>query len=124
MVAHKLYGMLIACIIVVGTVKSSSTWRDTLNITNLRNYLAALYTGNAGTQEAAANRLERTNYDACIDFIADFLNSNLGQFSPDEQVTLLKFKKLMVQKLSQHEEAKRTALLHDIDTKIAILKKK
>lgn len=129
MVAHKLYGMLIASVIIVGTVKTSSTWRDALNLNSLKSYLAALYTGTQETAQAAkpeitaANKFEQASYDACIDFVADFLSTNLGAFTPDEQTTLLKFKKMMVQKLYQ-DETRRAALAQDIDAKIAILKKK
>lgn len=126
MLTHKLYSMLIALVLIVATVKPSSTsWRDTLNVNSIKSYLAALYTGNQGSQQgkSESNKPESLTYDACIDFVADFLNTNLGAFTPDQQVTLLQFKKMMVQKLYQ-DEVKRTAITHDVDAKIATLQKK
>jgi hypothetical protein len=132
MQVKNLFGTLIASFLIVGTIKTSSSWRDSFNIAGLKNYLTALYAGNQAqqpqeqTKKETLTTLESTHYDACIDFVSEFITNNMSSFTVDEQLTLLKFKKLMLQRLYQNQE-KAQATLHDIEKnieKISELKQK
>jgi hypothetical protein len=98
---------LIVCCIVTALAHAGSTWRERLNVDYLRNYISSLYGG------TGQERLQQRYYDACVDFVTEFIDSTMDNFRPDEQATLIKLKKLMLDKLYQ-DAAKRAARLAEI----------